>query len=345
MRAINYARLDSIANSVPPYRGSLNRFPLGERRQNSKYFFVRDEDGQRVFDIVSGEDWNSVDITKEEYDERTAKKERGLHSYADGNKTKYYRYDVKPFILGVVRPDNTFEFTARFYGQGSRSILSNYTVGWFTNDSRRGGMVWQSDGSDNKNRRMLPIYEGLRVHCETMEPTKPIRVIGKKVDRKVGKDLLAAYKDFYTVTEVMTKAMSRKSFLETAIEVGLQHVGKETILQNYGEDWERLITTADSIMHEAPLDAFILYIMGFGIGSMRFDIRNAVGLGIPNSMHNEDVSPHDVFDNLKRRLNKEIYKKHKSVFKPVEYADDKAFPPSEWGHTVMVDGVEVKQYA
>jgi hypothetical protein len=343
MIGLSYAKLDGVSKSVPPYRGSLNRFPLGARRQNNKYFFVRDEDGQRVFDIVNGEEWLSVDITKEECDERTAKKERGLHSYTVGNETRYYRYDIKPFILGVVRPDNTFEFTGSHYGQGSRSILSAYTVGWFTNDSRRGGMVWRSGSDSSTNKRMFPIYKGLRVICGTMKPTKPIRVIGKKVDRKVGKDLLAAYKDFYTVTEVMTKAMSRKSFLETAVEVVLQHVGKEAI--QYGADWERLITRADSIVNEAPLDAFILYIMGFGLGSMRFDIRNAVGHGIPNSMHNEDVSPYDIFDNLKRRLNKEIYKKHKSVFKPVEYAEDKAFPPSEWGHTVMVDGVEVEQYA
>jgi hypothetical protein len=32
------------------------------------------------------------------------------------------------------------------------------------------------------------------------------------------------------------------------------------------------------------------------------------------------------------------------VFKRVEYTNGEMYPPSEWGYTVMVDGVEVKQY-
>jgi hypothetical protein len=51
-----------------------------------------------------------------------------------------------------------------------------------------------------------------------------------------------------------------------------------------------------------------------------------------------------MFLNLKRRLNKEIYKAHEQVFKKVEYVNGEMYPPSEWGYTVMVDGVEVEQY-
>jgi hypothetical protein len=51
-----------------------------------------------------------------------------------------------------------------------------------------------------------------------------------------------------------------------------------------------------------------------------------------------------MFLNLKRRLNKEIYKANEKVFKKVEYVDGEMYPPSEWGYTVMVDGQEVKQY-
>jgi hypothetical protein len=55
-------------------------------------------------------------------------------------------------------------------------------------------------------------------------------------------------------------------------------------------------------------------------------------------------TPHTMFLNLKRRLNKEIYKANDSVFKKVEYSNGEIYPPSEWGYTIMVDGVEVKQY-
>ncbi len=52
MQGLNYVRLNSISNSVSPYRGSVNRFPIASRRHNTKYFLVREEDGQRVFDIA-----------------------------------------------------------------------------------------------------------------------------------------------------------------------------------------------------------------------------------------------------------------------------------------------------
>ena len=55
MQGLNYKRLDGISNSVSPYRGSLNRFPIGHRRQNTKYFLAGEENGERVFTIVHGD--------------------------------------------------------------------------------------------------------------------------------------------------------------------------------------------------------------------------------------------------------------------------------------------------
>jgi len=52
-----------------------------------------------------------------------------------------------------------------------------------------------------------------------------------------------------------------------------------------------------------------------------------------------------MYMNLKRKLNKDIYKQHAEVFKPVDYKAGEVFPPSEWGYTIMVDGQEVTQYA
>ena len=343
MNGLNYTRLNSISHSVPPYRGSTNRFPIGNRRHNTKYFLVRDEDGQRVFDIVHGQNWKHVTMTKEEYDEYAKLGMQRLNKYQDADGTwEYYRYEVYPNILGVVRPDNTFEFTGRSYGQGDRGILSSYTHGYLCTDSRRGGMIWTGRLHGNGYRGAFPIYKGLRVGCDSMHPTKPITVVGRKVDRKVGKDLLATYKDFYATTEVMTKAMDYEIFVKTMVEVLSEHIGKPDTFSTM-INWAVCAEKAKTLIDSAPLDAAMLYIYGWDVGSMRWNVRRFVDTSYGRYSAHEDT-PHDMFINLKRRLNKEIYKANDTVFKKVEYTNGEMYPPSEWGYTVMVDGVEVEQY-
>jgi hypothetical protein len=348
MQGLNYTRLNSISNSVTPYRGSLNRFPIGSRKQSNKYFLVGEENGSRIFNIVYGQNWRPVDITKDEYDELNKQGSSKIRAYNDGEKFHHYRYDVTPKIIGVVRPDNSFEFTADRYGQGDRGILSAFGHGWLLTDSRRGGMVWMGRINGNGERGVMPIYRGMRVHCETMRPIKPITVVGRKVDRKVGKTLLANYADFYAVTETMTKAMDYETFVKTTVEVLTEHMSltsPESDTNNYmlHRHHTEYTLVADALIHTAPLDAAILYMIAWDVGSMRWNMRRYLDSNMTRYSANEDT-PHTMFLNLKRKLNKEIYKQNEQVFKKVEYAAPEMYPPSEWGYTVMVDGMEVQQY-
>ena len=339
MQTLNYQRLNHIAHSVSPYRGSLNRFPIGNRRQNTKYFLVGEENGESVFTIVHGCRYTYVTLTKEEHDKQLKDGVGNLHANQDSDGTwSCRRYDKVPNILGVVRSDNTFEFTGTGYGQGDRGILSNYSSGWLCTESRRGGMVWRT-GHQNNERKVMPIYHGLRVNCETMQPTKPITVVGRKVDRKVGKTLLAKYTDFYLTTEVMTKAMDYEAFIKTMHDVANEHMNG---FGTFDVDTDYSVK-AESLLHTAPLDAAMLYMLEWDIGGMRWNLHRFIDSGSGRYSSSED-SPHTMFLNLKRRLNKEIYKTNDEVFKKVEYLNCEAYPPSEWGYTVMVDGVEVKQY-
>jgi hypothetical protein len=300
---------------------------------------VREEDGQRVFDIVHGQRWKHITLTKAEHDNLAKQGSTKLRSYQHGDGTwEYYTYEVSPNILGVVRPDNTFEFTSNGYGQGDRGILSTYGHGELCTNSRMGGMVWVGRLHGNGERGAYPIYKGMRVNCESMQPTKPITVVGRKVDRKVGKDLLAGYAEFYAVTEVMTKAMDYEVFVRTMNDVMNDHMGGDI-----AQDHTVYSAKAKAIMEIAPLDSAMLYMMGWDIGGMRWNLRRFVDTNFSRYSAHEDT-PHTMFLNLKRRLNKEIYKTHEQVFKKVKYTNGEMYPPSEWGYTVMVDGVEVKQY-
>jgi hypothetical protein len=202
-------------------------------------------------------------------------------------------------------------------------------------------MIWWGRVNGNGERSAMPIYHGMRVNCETMRPTKPITVIGRKVDRKVGKTLLAQYADFYTTTEVMTKAMNYDVFVKTMAEVVAEHMPEEG--DHHAWHWQKCKDKADALIDSAPLDAAMLYIMGWDIGNMRWNLRRFMDTNMSRYSAHED-EPHDMFVNLKRRLNKEIYKANDEVFKKVEYTNGEIYPPSEWGYTVMVDGQEVRQY-
>jgi hypothetical protein len=66
--------------------------------------------------------------------------------------------------------------------------------------------------------------------------------------------------------------------------------------------------------------------------------------GNGSSYYNREVDLDVVFSNLKRKLNKELYKRNPSVMKLTEYVPNEVYPPSEWGVDVFVNGVEVEQY-
>jgi len=333
MILLNYERLKRISLSEKPYRGSTNRFPLTGRQNNKKYFLVEQENGETVFKIVYCYAYDRMEITK---DEATALDKAGKNFYFDSSENRYFKWVRTPNVIGTVRSDNTFEFTAQSYGQGVRHFLSTASYGYFFNDSRRGGMVYRE--SVGGNQRMLPIYKGMRVCCGTMEPTKPITVVGKTVDRKASKKLMAEHQDFFKVAETMCKAMTLGSWLDTAKDIYLEH---ETIIKKIDKTPEdkssTLLKLAEEMKASSPLDAVVLYALGMNIDGFRWKVKN------PSTWHSHKDAI-DMFNTMKARLCKQIYKENEDTFKTVTYEMGEVYPPSEWGYTLVVDGVEVNQY-
>jgi hypothetical protein len=156
-----------------------------------------------------------------------------------------------------------------------------------------------------------------------MTPEFEYSVIGRKVDRKMGKDVLAGYEHFYKVSETMCKAMDREAFLRTAKEVLEEH--------RHRTDFE----TAEALRDQAPLDAMILYANALGVGRIHEQIMH------PNWHRSE---PLEIFENLKRHMNTRIYKEHPKVFTSVRYGMYENYPPSVWGYDIEVNGEIVQQY-
>ena len=356
MKALNYKRLLEITNTVPSFRGNVNRFPIGNRKQNNKYFLRRDEDGYIVFDIVYGETWNSTEIDRLEYirlklEHRKFRKATGTeraqtyvmkwfkHTVVDGKWTQskeceYHRRDRGHNIMGTVRPDNSFEFTKARYWQGDRCFLSQHSGGWFSTDSRRGGMVYAVDMQDD-NAVFHPIWKGLRVNCDTMEAITPYEVVINHVDRKSGKGILSKYEHMFKVSEVMLKAMDLGSINNTCIDIVDGIFGEKAHEQRIGREKEYK-EHAEKLINDAPLDALLLF-------NLAYDVRH-VGYRMRYGMNNHtDDTPENIFMATKRKIAREVYKENPAILKEVSCGSGKRYPACDWGVKVMVNGQQVEQ--
>ena len=359
MRSFNYQRLLEITNTVPSYRGNVNRFPLGNRKQNNKYFIRREEDGYTVFDIVYGDTWNSTEIDKRQYVElkmrnrnfmKTLKNKThrftsyafkwSKHDFVNGVYThmprqfEYYRRDREYNIVGTVRPDNTFEFTRDRYHQGDRCFLSQHSAGWFTTDSRRGGLVYAVDMQD-VDAPFHAVWKGMRVNCNTMEVVTPYQVAINHIDRKASKGLLSKYEHMFKVSETMIKAMDLNSINSTCIDIVDGIFGADAHKEHISRPKE-YIEHAEKLIDDAPLDALLLFTLAHEVKHVGYRMRYGM------RVHTDDT-PENIFLATKRKIAKEIYKKSPEILKPVVYEGGKRYPSCDWGVNIIVNGKQVEQ--
>lgn len=338
MHALSWNRLTGITESQKPYRGTTNRYPVGSRTHNTKNFYVDEIDGEKVYRITYGTRHIEHFVTKEVYDADTDKHHE--RTWASSDAERYCYYEPIPNELGVVRSDNTFEFTSKHgYGQGHNSVISSWSQGFFCNSSRHGGMVYR----DNSRGIFHPIFKGMRMQIDTMQPHKDsvYQAVGKRVNRKEGKEFLKRYEDFYKINEVMLKAMDYKTYMEVACDV-VSSLGISKEYWQLQERQEKLIAYAESSISDAPLDAGVAFALAYDVKDIWHRVRTVLGAG--HSYYSREIELEVIFINLKRKLNTELYRKNPTVMKQVEHRMGSLFPASQWGVDIYVNGKEVEQY-
>jgi len=333
MKALTWDRLTDLKNTVKPYRGTTNRFPIGDRRHSHKDFVSEERDGEQIYVIRYGYSWKSYEHTKEEWQANQGT----IHERTNDGVTIYESYKSIPREIGIVRSDNTFEFNSMYYGQGDNIMLSTWSRGYFCRSSRHGGMIYRS------NDIFHPIFKGMRVNCDTMMPHKDseYQVTGKRVSRKDAKEFLNRYTDFYQVNEVMLKTIEWKGYMETAVDV-MKSLDLTT--ENWSlsqEEKDKLIKFADENLNTCPLDAGVAFALAYDVMNTYSRVR--AFNGVSNSYYTQAVELDILFANMKRKLNKELYKRNPSVMKLTEYVPNQPYPPSEWGIDITVNGKEVEQ--
>lgn len=339
---MNYESLEHIVNTVPHYRGDKNRFPLGNRKHINKHFFVREEDGQRVFDIAYGYYNKFHECSESEYQIKDANNIRTYRQQKyqpDGTpmigEYSYHWAECLPNILGTVRNDNTFQFTKDTYDQGAMTFLNTLVIGWFARQSRRGGMIHVAH-SDGK-KMITPIWKGMKMNLDTMKPTVSYKVLTHQVNRKAGKALLAKYEHFFKVTEVMTKNMDGNGIIDLAkVVLSELYPHKENAHQEYHLTVE-LMKAAEKCINDAPLDAFVLYALAYDTNAFNHRVRYA------SNTYSRDLDVTGMYNNLKRKFSKEMYKDNPEIFKVVEHDNPLSYPSCDWGVKIVVDGNEMEQ--
>ena len=351
MKYINYKTLKNITITHPPYRGSLNRYPWSNRKQSYKYFIhERTDSGKEYFRVVYGKRWSSEEVTKEVYD-TLQENERGHYSPQNNASLvdKYVRYFSYPNELGIVRPDNTFEFTSDNYGQGERQIMSSVVShynGYFMTDCRRAGDMYVKGRMGDDASIMLPIFKGLRVDCDTMIPVPDheYKLYGRRVNRKNGKEFLKQYDDFFKVAEVMMKTIKMENFVQIGADrVKAEKLFDETSYYAFATDGKKVIEMAKSLMLDDPLEAASLFCIGLGdrgLGNFRWLVSNYLKM---RSLKLLDTgrSAEELYPTLRRSVCNMLYRDNPDVLGKVEFEFGKPFPASTWGYVVEVDGKEV----
>lgn len=337
MKYVNYAALKNVMLTQKPYRGSTNRFPLSRRTQSYKYFLHGEDEKGEYMRLIYGKRFSSEEVTEAEHiadpvNVRKYKRPNDPQGYF------YMKYTQTPNELGIVRADNSFEFSSKGYGQGDRTMLSDFSWGTLKTDCRRGGMIYY-----DRNGFMLPIVENMRVDCNTMlpDPSHQYRLLGRRVNRKKSKEFLKQYEEFFKVSEVMMKNVGKDVFIDIALE-HVQRIASASVGKYWleGSTIDDLLAEAKKLMNDSPLDAAALFCCALGrngINEFWWRLRNL-------RHHTEGVDIGEMYVPMRNHVCNMLYRENPEVFSEIEFEIGKTYPASTWGYVVEVDGKAVRQF-
>ena len=343
MHALYYNRLYEQTLNQKPYRGTYNRFPVDKRTQSNKYFLVEEENNEEVYRVFYGERQVYTNISKEAADFYRGKVNARVAQRGSPTSPTFYLLETEPNDVFIVRPDNTFEFTAKNLTQGGNSILSSWSYGRYYHSVRHGGAVYSGRSNYEDRGAFHPLWKGARFDMVKMIPYTPYQVFGLAVKRKAAKDYFKSYEKFFTVARTMSLAMGWENFERTAIDVINEHIADFDWSTNGWVQPERtakFLPIAKSLQDTAPLDAYVLYLCAYNSNVMTRLITK-----VKKSNHYSRTSTmNELYSGFHRSITQDIYRTTPELFKEVEYEAGKQYPANNWGIKVLVDGQQVKQY-
>jgi hypothetical protein len=341
---LSYERLEHIANTNKPYRGTTNEFPLTKRAHSYKRFFKEtDAKGEPFFRIIYGYKYIDRYIDKAEYD---AKQAEGLYvrveTQAD-NSVKYIVWDRHWDEIGIVRKDNTFELTATNLHQGTRYFISamfNKYQCEVLSSVRHGGAIykeWTGTWNNPTVTKVIPLFKGQRINLDTNNSVLDYEVHLSKVNRTRTKQIMAEYVEAIKFNEVMFKTMTEDSFISS-----LKEVYAEAITE--GERWRSSQAVARMLEYateHVKVDMFKSICATMMASSYRLW---SYGSDNNNSYFGQmDYSPHVYYTQALKKIDRQL-KIGANALDAIVYKANEAYPSNTWDITVLHNGNTVRQY-
>lgn len=340
----SYERLEHIAKTNKPYRGTTNEFPLTKRSQSYKRFLKEtDAKGDAYYRIIYGNKYLDKYITKQEHDAMVAK---GLYTRVETQADKSVKYIVweKHWNeIGTVRKDNTLELTADSMHQGTRhfigTMFNNY-MGEVISSVRHGGVIYKEITGTWNNptvTKVIPLFKGQRINLETNSSVVDYEVHLSKVNRTRTKQIMAEYAEALQFNEVMFKTMSEESF-----KTALQETYAEAITE--GERWRSSNAVARMLAYardNVKVDMFKSICATMMSTSYR--LWSYGSDGVNNYYGAMDNTPHAYYTQALKKIDRQI-KIGSNALDSVVYKSNEPYPSNTWDITVLHNGNPVRQY-
>jgi len=338
---LDYNRLERITQVEKPYRGTEDKYNLEERRYSHKSFTPETINGERVFRISYYHSYEKVMVTKEVYDAMPKSEQNRVYiqNYASG--ATYTTHTKKPLEIGIMYPDNSFEFTAEgeyAYTQGIKTAFSSHYLpaSRLGSDSKRGGL------RVSNNDFAHPVFKGLRVYVNTLELHElcSYETVGYKTNIKEVRARFAPYKESFVVADVMIKNMKFSDIGELIRE----EIPTEA-LGSYGDllktfSYRDIYNNAVSNLITNPLTSTLAIATLINTNAIRTRLRYT-------SVGSADFAPvlENLVEKVIKRFKTELCRTNTgTLLKKVIHPSSKKLPTSIWDYEVMVTGIEALRY-
>jgi hypothetical protein len=202
-------------------------------------------------------------------------------NYANLSDTQRRNLSASRRKLGIVYPDNTFEFHY-IQDNGDAMFLSEALSATIRGESKRGGKMFYG-----KNGHVHPVYKGLRIKLDTHEAVSDYTVQRYKVNRKGMKVYKAQFDDWKNVSLAMAKQMDDAAILDVAVDVFTEfHFNdvNQVLLGRMEGDSEKYIKhVTDKILAKGdPLGAMVYEVLipsntgKLGVGYQAYALASAL---------------------------------------------------------------------
>lgn len=332
---LTYSRLLNIYQNVKPIRGT-NRFPFWYRSHTWKYFTAKEINNELVFEVNYGWTWmNKLELSDADFHaQKNSMGKRELSRWQkDSDTNTWYKYLKQDRPLGLVYPDNTFEFTMNSLGQGDRYILSSWNnKHYLKHDVKMGGCVAVVRHLENKPNKIIPLFVGMRVCIDTFEPHENSRyeLKVKKLNRVKAKETFNLYKDKLSLARTFIKTMDNRTLQETADETMKSCLDEDNTWYRWWDISlrERVLDKLHTKLDTDPVGVIAGYMKALRVNWGNLDVN----------YHNTE----QLFNMLIPKLRKYIYIKNKTFDVEVK-PHTESIKQSDWGTDVYVNNQLVKR--